>query len=65
MKEELHEQNFPINKEIEVESRFELKLYDNSEEQHHWREHERLFYRSYSSSGRQTFENGNENEAAE
>jgi hypothetical protein len=35
MKEELHEQNFPINKEIEVESRFELKLYDNSEEQHH------------------------------
>jgi hypothetical protein len=35
MKEELHEQNFPLEKEMEEESRFKLKPSDHSEEQHH------------------------------
>jgi citrate lyase synthetase len=35
MKEELHEQSFPLKKEMEEKSRFELKPSDNSEEHHH------------------------------
>ncbi len=51
MKEELHELNLPLEKEMDEESCFELKLSDNREEQHHRKEHERLLYESYLSSG--------------